>query len=201
MGDMHNSMIEQGAEGGRIVSASAPLNAVKTKTCSKCNVVKPISSFAPNAGCLHGVRPDCRECRNEWIRGWKRQYRKIPEVAALEAEYRKSEARMAVLKKHAQTDCFKKTQRDWIAKNTGKKNALTASRRCSLAQRTPKWANGRYIELFYKIAKLESERTGRRVDVDHIVPLRGKNVCGLHVETNLQLLFKEDNVKKGCRHD
>jgi hypothetical protein len=28
MGDMHNSMIEQGAEGGRIVSASAPLNVV-----------------------------------------------------------------------------------------------------------------------------------------------------------------------------
>lgn len=64
---------------------------------------------------------------------------------------------------------------------------------------TPSWANHRYIEMFYELAKMEEERTGRPVHVDHIIPLKGKNVCGLHWEHNLQLLFAEDNLRKANR--
>lgn len=172
-------------------------NDATAKVCSKCGVEKPLSAFAPNNECLHGVRPDCRECRNGWLRDWKKQYRKRPHVAEQESAYRKSEARKESLKAHATTDRFKATQKRWISSNPAKKNALTATRRAALSRRTPKWANLKYIELFYELAHLESERTGRCVEVDHIVPLRGVRVCGLHVESNLQLLFKEENVKKG----
>lgn len=66
-------------------------------------------------------------------------------------------------------------------------------------QATPSWINKRYIQMFYELAKMEEERTGRKVHVDHIIPLVGNNVCGLHCEQNLQLLFEEDNHLKNNR--
>lgn len=62
---------------------------------------------------------------------------------------------------------------------------------------TPVWADRRYIRLWYQLAEIETTRTGQKVTIDHIIPIKGKNVCGLHWEHNLQFLFKDDNSKKG----
>jgi 5-methylcytosine-specific restriction endonuclease McrA len=58
---------------------------------------------------------------------------------------------------------------------------------------TPEWADKKAIKAIYGEAKAAG------LTVDHVIPLRGTNVCGLHVETNMQLLTKRENSRKGNR--
>lgn len=67
--------------------------------------------------------------------------------------------------------------------------AYAAKRKAALLKRIPKWANFQIIEEIYKKCPIAYE-------VDHIIPLQGKLVSGLHVENNLQYLTKEENKIK-----
>ena len=65
-------------------------------------------------------------------------------------------------------------------------------RRAAKINRTPKWLSKdqlQEIELIYR-------NCPEGYTVDHIVPLRGKNISGLHVPWNLQYLTKSENSKK-----
>ena len=63
-------------------------------------------------------------------------------------------------------------------------------------QAFPKWADREKIKEIYNLAEEKTQSSGIIHEVDHIVPLAGKNVCGLHNEHNLQVLTKEENRKK-----
>lgn len=93
----------------------------------------------------------------------------------------------------------KQKRSDWWDRNPGARNASRMRRHAAKLQATPTWANSAYIKLWYAFAKTESERTGKAVEVDHIVPLQSETVCGLHNEHNLQLLFERDNRVKNNR--
>ena len=71
-------------------------------------------------------------------------------------------------------------------------NAKTNKRRAYKLKAIPKWANLEGIKEIYKKCK-------KGYHVDHIIPLRGPNVCGLHVENNLQILKARDNIVKSNR--
>lgn len=86
---------------------------------------------------------------------------------------------------------------EYSKNNPHKVNAKQARRRATKLQATPGWASKELIETFYKVARLLSMYYGREVTVDHIVPLQGELVCGLHCEANLQLMFGTDNKSKG----
>lgn len=68
----------------------------------------------------------------------------------------------------------------------------SSKRRDIVSQQTPKWAKLSIIEDIYQCCP-------EGCHVDHIIPLQGDNVCGLHVETNLQYLDARDNLSKGNR--
>ena len=74
--------------------------------------------------------------------------------------------------------------------------ARDARRRAEQLKATPQWADLAKIRALYLDAARLSEQTGERHEVDHIVPLKGRYVCGLHVENNLRVILGTENRKK-----
>lgn len=86
--------------------------------------------------------------------------------------------------------------------NRGKDAANVAKRRASKLKRTPPWLTKNQllqIQKFYILAKQKTKQTGVKYHVDHIVPLQGKDVSGLHVPWNLQIIPAIQNMQKGNR--
>ena len=81
--------------------------------------------------------------------------------------------------------------------------ALSSFRRKRNQQATPKWltyTQKKEIRSLYIIAQTSTKITGVKYVVDHIVPLVGDTVCGLHVPWNLQIMTQEDNLLKSNKH-
>lgn len=82
----------------------------------------------------------------------------------------------------------------WHRNNRGAVNALKAKRRAREMKATPNW--GKDCHPIYDFARQLVLLTGWKWHVDHILPLQGKNVCGLHVPENLQILPASLNQMK-----
>lgn len=85
-------------------------------------------------------------------------------------------------------------------KNPGWMPAQCAKRRAKKLNATPSWLSEEdhwWIEEIYELASLRTRMTGIKWVVDHIVPLQGRKVCGLHVPQNLQVITESENSKKG----
>lgn len=86
-----------------------------------------------------------------------------------------------------------------LARRPGHRNLLTANYRTAKDSRMPKWLNqGQMAEMrgIYEFCAA-FRKIGLDYHVDHIVPLRGDTVSGLHVPWNLQVIPGEENVRKG----
>lgn len=87
----------------------------------------------------------------------------------------------------------------WRSRNKHKQATYSAKKRAEMLLRTPSWLSDEAlekIEEYYYTAHMLGMHTGDHYHVDHIVPLRGKRVSGLHVPWNLQILTKADNQRK-----
>ena len=84
----------------------------------------------------------------------------------------------------------------WSKENSGKRNAITRKRQAAKLQRTPKWADLQAIQSVYVEAAALTRATGIPHEVDHILPLQGETVSGLHVASNLQIIPRSTNRAK-----
>lgn len=90
------------------------------------------------------------------------------------------------------------------ASNKGKVNAHTAKRRLAKINRTPKWLTKDdywMIEQAYELAAMRTKTFGFSWHVDHIIPLQGAVVSGLHTPYNLQVIPGVDNVRKANKFE
>lgn len=76
------------------------------------------------------------------------------------------------------------------------RNEKIRRRQSAQLNRTPKWADLKAIKAIYKEASIRSKKEGIKYHVDHIIPLRGKNVSGLHIHSNLQIITAHENALK-----
>lgn len=103
-----------------------------------------------------------------------------------------------------------KTQQKWKLKNPDwrekyrfdeKVGAVIYQVDKRVKDRKPLWASDKYIALVYKACALLKEFTGIDYVVDHVIPLRGKLVSGLHTHTNLQIIKHAENSTKHNKYE
>ena len=93
--------------------------------------------------------------------------------------------------------------REWNSKNQDVKAALSAKRRSAKLNRTPKWLTAddiEHMQALYSVAAMIQRESGVEYHIDHIIPLQGKFVSGLHVPDNLRVIPAVDNLKKSNKH-
>jgi len=115
--------------------------------------------------------------------------------AAKHPEFWRHKSRKSAQKwRDANREMSRETSRRYRQENPGKITAYVAERNAAKIRRTPSWANLAEIEKFY-------EKCPRGMVVDHVTPLRGRFVSGLHVLSNLQYLTPEQNNAKGRTYE
>jgi len=155
--------------------------ATGVRVCSSCKEELPLSQFHMRTrkrkdGTSYKVPyAYCKTCKNniEYVR------RASPEGKAVAIAYRKSPAGIL------------SARRDRALRKRRRKEA------------TPKWLTTEQRKQI--VATYEHMRdckivTGEDYHVDHIIPLRGENVCGLHVPWNLQVLPADVNMDKSNKY-
>jgi len=171
-----------------LMNAPEKTISVKMKKCSACNKTKSSSEFGKKKTSSDGLRSLCKKCRSEKELIYRNKFpRKVAEIK------RKSY--------QANKEKYKSYYAQYVRDNRADCNARTRKRQLSKLKRTPKWADMLKIKEVYRdcveinLAALIAGCIEKFV-VDHIIPLQGKHVSGLHVHNNLQIMTASDNAVK-----
>lgn len=213
------------------------------KTCTKCQICKPLFSFTKHSKTKDGLRHWCRDCQRCYMQKYKKDNPEI--VSAQKTRYRLKYKEVLRSKNRTYSQIFRKLHKEELSKRSKQRRiddpiykekrraaeiacyfrnqiaraesrrrwanankALIAhyvsKRRIALANRVPNWLSQDdwvKIKAQYQCAKDKSAETGQKWVVDHVIPLRGRYVSGLHVPQNLQILTISDNSRKYNKFD
>lgn len=168
------------------------------KICSSCKEEKLLSLFSKNKSTKDGFKYSCKVCISKYYlknKDLEKQKRKL--------NYQQNKSQYierAKIWKANNPEKVAADRKQWNNKNKFLKAYYTSTRRAIQTQATPSWANLKKIKQIFKDARTKSLETGIKYTVDHIIPLHGKLVSGLHVENNLRLLPYKENCKKGNKY-
>lgn len=156
------------------------------KVCSRCEESKELSSFWKKASSSDGFNSWCKSCCREQNTKQKR-------------EKNNSTERVVYVSKDQNA-----SKRSYNKRNKDKRAAQSAKYRAIKLSAMPSWANIDEIKQIYKDADIvraffKEFLPNSEFHVDHVIPLQGETVCGLHVEDNLQILPATENWSKGNR--
>ena len=175
------------------------------KECRVCGDVKPVTEYYNKKTGKDGLMSYCKECnKQKTAKYYKANKEKIKEATKLWKE--KNYKRHRELQKRWENKNKEKTKlriAAWQKKNKHKVSAKTQQRNAAKLKATPLWLTEDHlwmIEEIYELRDLRSEATSIAHQVDHIIPLRGKGVCGLHVPWNLQVITAYENKVKGNKY-
>lgn len=87
----------------------------------------------------------------------------------------------------------------YYVKNKAKILAMNKALKAKRRQQMPPWADSEKVAAFYVEADRITRETGIEHHVDHIVPLAGALVSGLHCQQNLRVIPADENLAKGNR--
>jgi hypothetical protein len=167
---------------------------VKSRACFSCSKIKQQKLF--------NYRIQYRLKNKERISKQKHEdYMEKKEYYSLyhSEYYRKNKER----KSNYHRDLYKKQRekrleyiKKYRIKNSVRYHENAIRRKKHIKAATPKWVSISSILIKYKERKIMTQLTGVEYHVDHIVPLRNKNVSGLHVPWNLRVIPAKDNLYK-----
>lgn len=168
------------------------------RKCDKCNMITNLRDFYYYKNNTK-LRNHCKYCAAQYSRVSRKN--NLVAYMTYQATYRsKSEN---ILKRSAYYDEHRNElieyQLNHAKDNPGMYNARAMQRHADKLLRTPKWLTKEQlaeIKVFYVKAAHLTRKYGYKYEVDHIVPLRGKKISGLHVPWNLRIVTKSENCRK-----
>lgn len=150
------------------------------KNCTKCKHNKDLSNFYKCKAQKDGLNFWCKECMKQHF---------------MENKSKKSDYDKKRYKENE--EMLKANVKEWKSENKNKvltyNRAYVGVRNARVKQATPPWLS---LEQRKEIINIYKNRP-EGYHVDHIMPINGKNSCGLHVPWNLQYLPAIENLKKG----
>lgn len=155
---------------------------MKTKTCSKCGIPKDVTDFHRRGT---KYQPMCKSCKQ--LISKQRYVEQKERLDAINAKWRSNNKEYK-----AQLNSL------WAARNKPARAATTAKYRARKLNATPNWLTD---SQWKDIKKIYEYANTLGFHVDHIVPLQGTHVSGLHVPCNLQVLSPRDNQSKGNKYE
>jgi 5-methylcytosine-specific restriction endonuclease McrA len=168
------------------------------KACTKCGETKPLDDFPKLTRSKDGRRECCRLCHSAANAEYKRRDSAKETRKAL---YTKTKTRVLEQSRQwyaANKDRKAATEKAWREANRARSSRNARRYQLSRLRAMPPWGDAAKVEAIYAEAMALRE-LGIDAQVDHIFPLRGKLVSGLHWHGNLRIILAEDNRRKSNR--